>query len=322
MSAELPKAILYSYDHSVWSTVPRLCLYEKGYGDDEYVVKHVDISKGENFAPSYLKINMHGTVPTLVVPMLETTGAEVASRYRSLRDTISICEFLDQARSPHTHNTTSDRPAPVLSPATIEGKSVSDSLIALCHLPSVDPNFLVIACQSPEELRTKAAGSQGAMLSARHDALQTYLKEAKQIAADSPLSSSKDKGLTYEQKTVVFLEEKATANEVVWEIYNGKAGEEREKAFFVASKKVWTHGIPDVLRKMESYIRGPYLLGDQVCLADLHVIAWLSRIIELSGGTKTASGIEALESLTGHKVGPKMKAFWALWIERPSFKSM
>ena len=34
------------------------------------------------------RINMNGTVPTLVVPMLETTGPESDSRYRSLRDTI------------------------------------------------------------------------------------------------------------------------------------------------------------------------------------------------------------------------------------------
>lgn len=32
---------------SVWSTVPRLCLHEKGYGEDEYVVRDVDITKGE-----------------------------------------------------------------------------------------------------------------------------------------------------------------------------------------------------------------------------------------------------------------------------------
>lgn len=54
-----------------------MCLLEKGYSDEEYIVKHVDISecredkmdgsdasmgdadayiaKGENFAPSYLK---------------------------------------------------------------------------------------------------------------------------------------------------------------------------------------------------------------------------------------------------------------------------
>jgi hypothetical protein len=88
------------------------------------------------------RINMNGTVPTLVVPMLETTGPESDSRYRSLRDTIvsgttltielgrlgvyadvlqTICDFLDSARGSHTQNTTSGRPAPALAPATIEG---------------------------------------------------------------------------------------------------------------------------------------------------------------------------------------------------------
>lgn len=41
----IPRAVLYSWPSSVWSTVPRLCLYEKGYSEDEYIVKYVDISK-------------------------------------------------------------------------------------------------------------------------------------------------------------------------------------------------------------------------------------------------------------------------------------
>jgi hypothetical protein len=34
-----------SWPDSVWSTVPLLCLEEKGYGEDEYILKHVDISE-------------------------------------------------------------------------------------------------------------------------------------------------------------------------------------------------------------------------------------------------------------------------------------
>ncbi|WVQ79182.1 hypothetical protein IAT38_001278 [Cryptococcus sp. DSM 104549] len=41
--AHVPKAILYSWPTSVWSTVPRLCLIEKGYSDDEYDVRFVNI---------------------------------------------------------------------------------------------------------------------------------------------------------------------------------------------------------------------------------------------------------------------------------------
>ena len=33
-----------SFPTSVWSTVQLLCLHEKGYSEDEYVIKQVDIS--------------------------------------------------------------------------------------------------------------------------------------------------------------------------------------------------------------------------------------------------------------------------------------
>lgn len=61
---EVPKAILYSWKTSVWvsetspssggvaltsssakASVPLLCLHEKGYSEDEYIVKQVDISQ-------------------------------------------------------------------------------------------------------------------------------------------------------------------------------------------------------------------------------------------------------------------------------------
>lgn len=54
-------------------------------------------------------------------------------------------------------------------------------------------------------------------------------------------------------------------------------------------------------------------------LADLHAISWLARLVLLAGGKKDATGVESLES-KGIKVGPKVRSFWASWIERPSFK--
>jgi hypothetical protein len=73
-----PKAVLFCWPSSFLSTVPRLCLLEKGYPDDEYETQHVDISEfsgvastslvtslalprtdvpasGHNFSPSYLR---------------------------------------------------------------------------------------------------------------------------------------------------------------------------------------------------------------------------------------------------------------------------
>lgn len=60
---------------------------------------------------------------------------------------------------------------------------------------------------------------------------------------------------------------------------------------------------------------------DEKSLGDLHLISWLSRVIEIAGGDRTVAGLQALEqSLTNFKVGPKLEAFWAAWIERESFK--
>ncbi|WVQ95826.1 hypothetical protein IAU59_002925 [Kwoniella sp. CBS 9459] len=318
-----PKAILYSWPTSVWSTVPQLCLYEKGYSDDEYVIRYVDINQGENFAPSYLKINFNGTIPTLVVPTLETTGDGVDTRYRSLRDTVSICDFLDYARSANAglvHHP--DKPAPTLAPATIEGKALSDTIISLIHVTTVDPNFLALAARDRNELTGKSQSAPGQALSARRDALHRYLEEAKQALSESAVAP-KEGNLTWEQRTVKFLEEKIKSNEQLWELYNGKAGKDREQMFYEVSKKTWTEALPETFNKLEDAIRGPYALGDQVSLADLHTISWLTRLISIAGGEPDKDGIESLNPhLGGFKLGPKLLEFWNNWVERESFKKV
>jgi len=266
---------------------------------------------------------MNGTVPTLVVPMLETVGSGVDSRYRSLRDTISICDFLDEARGARSTRTVSDKPGPALKPATIEGKATSDIIISLVHMPSVDPNFLNVAARSPSELREHAASTQGQMIDDRRTALMSHIAEAKKLAEDAPSQQSESGGMTHEQKLVAFLEEKALANQLLWDVYNGKAGEEKEKEFYAASIKAWEEHVPTVLAQIENVMKGLFTLGDQVSLADLHLIAWLARLVHLSGGSKEVAGIEKLETIMGgKKVGPKLKAFWAAWLERDSFKRL
>ncbi|WVQ79181.1 hypothetical protein IAT38_001277 [Cryptococcus sp. DSM 104549] len=265
---------------------------------------------------------MNGTIPTLVVPTIETTGDDVDTRYRSLRDTVTICEFLDQARSANTSRTLSDKPAPALGPATIEGKSLSDTVIELVHLPTVDPNFVALAAKDSEELKAKAAHAPGQSLTDRRTALHTYLAEAKKQASESSVSSAKDGGLTYEQKLVQFLEEKVKSNDQIWELYNGKAGSEREKAFFEISAKTWSESLPGTFAKLDSLIKGPYILGDQVSLADLHVVSWITRLVSIAGGKPDASGISSLETASGKPIGEKLRKFWELWVERDSFQQV
>nr|XP_018260308.1 uncharacterized protein I303_07226 [Kwoniella dejecticola CBS 10117]OBR82466.1 hypothetical protein I303_07226 [Kwoniella dejecticola CBS 10117] len=311
-----------SWPTSVWSTVPQLCLYEKGYSSDEYIIKLVDITKGENFAPSYLKINLNGTIPTLVVPTLETTGNDVDTRYRSLRDTISICDFLDHARSASTGHNHSGKPAPTLAPATIEGKGLSDEIINLIHLYTVDPNFVALAVRDEAELKAKAVRPPGKSLDYRRQALQSYLGEAKQAVADSAVAP-KEGSLTWEQKTVKFLEEKLKSNEQIWELYNGQASQDKKEQFFEVCRKTWTESLPDAFSRLESLFKGPFALGDQVSLADLHAISWLTRLVSIAGGSPNASGIDSLTPhLGGYKFGPKVRDFWNEWVQRESFQQV
>ncbi|WWC65827.1 uncharacterized protein I303_108449 [Kwoniella dejecticola CBS 10117] len=262
-NGNLPKAILYSWPTSVWSTVPQLCLYEKGYSSDEYIIKLVDIS----------------TIPTLVVPTLETTGNDVDTRYRSLRDTI---------------------PAPTLAPATIEALAVRDEA----------------------ELKAKAVRPPGKSLDYRRQALQSYLGEAKQAVADSAVAP-KEGSLTWEQKTVKFLEEKLKSNEQIWELYNGQASQDKKEQFFEVCRKTWTESLPDAFSRLESLFKGPFALGDQVSLADLHAISWLTRLVSIAGGSPNASGIDSLTPhLGGYKFGPKVRDFWNEWVQRESFQQV
>ncbi|OCF42623.1 hypothetical protein I317_03608 [Kwoniella heveanensis CBS 569] len=320
-----PKAILYSWPTSVWSTVPQLCLYEKGYSDDEYIIRYVDINEGATVMPVVLCScsRLTGTIPTLVVPTLETTGTGVDTRYRSLRDTVSICDFLDHARSAnagHMHHP--DKPAPTLAPATIEGKALSDTIISLIHLTTVDPNFLALCARNAEELADKAKKAPGQSLTARRESLLHYLEEAKHAVSESAVAP-KEGNLTWEQKTVKFLEEKIKSNEQLWELYNGKAGKDREEMFFDVCRKTWTEALPETFNKLEDAIQGPFALGDQVSLADLHTISWLTRLVSIAGGDPNQSGIESLHPhLGGFKLGPKLLKFWEIWVQRESFKKV
>jgi hypothetical protein len=136
-------------------------------------------------------------------------------------------------------------------------------LIALVHLPSADPNFLHISCRNAEELKKKAEGAPGRYLNDRHDAIERYIEEARETAKNAVISE-KVNGETFEEKIVKFLEVKKDANVQLYEVFKGTAGAERENSFFHASQVTWTEGLPDVFSRLESLMKGPYALGDQV----------------------------------------------------------
>lgn len=56
----------------------------------------VDTSRIHAVSPTYLRVNSAGTVPTLVVPLAETTSAEVDTKFRAITSSVQVLEFLGE----------------------------------------------------------------------------------------------------------------------------------------------------------------------------------------------------------------------------------
>lgn len=92
----------------------------------------------------------------------------------------------------------------------------------------------------------------------------------------------------------------------------------------------WEVSIPKAFATIESSMVGPYMLGDQLSLADLHVGAWLTRLVHLASdgaGADATNWPDLLAKLSTRagadfKVGPKITAFWTEIIGRDAFKKV
>jgi len=72
------------------------------------------------------------------------------------------------------------------------------------------------------------------------------------------------------------------------------------EAFITLSQQNWSH-IIDVLFTIEKQITGPFALGDQVSLADLHIMAWLARLMAVASQIeKEKDEVVALEKALTH----------------------
>ncbi|CAE6354625.1 unnamed protein product [Rhizoctonia solani] len=312
-----PKAVLYTFGLSVWAAAAEWAVQEKGYGEDELEFRTVDVVKGETFSPSFLRINPKGTIPTLVAPLSNTLDAASETKYKALTDTVSVLNFLDKSRSnlSKTH-TTSQKPAPALSPATVEASGLSTTLIDLAHSPDVDPNFLMITTKDEAELAEKSAGFVGqTFVLGRAKVMEEYLATEDLIP-----------------KIKKILEEKKAEHAPLVRLFSGKASKEEKEGYFAKSKHAWEVALPKALATLESNIVGPYTLGDQLSLADLHVGVWLARIIGLVAGEAASQDHkkwpELLSTLSkpinsaDFKVGPKVTKFWNEIITRNGFKKV
>ncbi|RPD82505.1 hypothetical protein L226DRAFT_578786 [Lentinus tigrinus ALCF2SS1-7] len=365
MSQPVPKAALYYSPASIWASVPLLALEEKGYGSDEVDLKEVNLATGENFRPSYLRLNPAGTVPTLVVPLQKTLSPEIESRYKAIQDTKAcqshpnsthilthhqaIVEFLDKSRSAQSRtHTTSTAPSPSLAPATIAFNVVSGQIIELLHSHGADPNALFYMNARTEGELKELAKTLLPFVSGRRETLSKLL-------ADSDSGA-----LHVSEKTKAFWQVKLIATDKFVQVYQdaekseGDLSDEARQArqeYLRSAKAAWI-ALKDVLSALNKEVIGPFVLGDQLSVADLHLAAWLARIASLSGASASDDGNAAVAKIEAHVgdgfsldrefsvaearrragipvtgVEPterqsKLAAFWDAVKERPSWKKV
>ncbi|KAK0478380.1 hypothetical protein IW261DRAFT_225543 [Armillaria novae-zelandiae] len=341
--SNIPKAVLYYSQESIWSSAVLLALEEKGYGADEVDLRVVDLDKGGNFDPSFLRLNNKGIVllqshqrpqsdivlamvPTLVVPLQKTLSEDVESRYRAITESKAIIEFLDKSRSPwsQTH-TTSQAPAPSLTPATIAFTETSAEMIELVHTDEVDPNNLsYMNARDADSLKILAREMLPA-LHTRRDALSKYISHA-------------DNGtIQVSEKVKALWKEKRAATEVLLGLYKNAdvsesaldPEEKSKRAEYFEMAKCARASLGRTLLRLEKDIIGPFALGDQLSIADIHLSAWLARIAKLAGGAGTDDGSAVVEKLQHHvgtefKLGQKgrLSECWDTMKERPSWKKV
>ncbi|KAF7339896.1 GST N-terminal domain-containing protein [Mycena venus] len=120
---------LYVFTRSVWASVAELAVAELGYKEGEVTFKSINLVESENLAPSFLKINPNGTLPTL-----ESDG--------------------------QVYKSTAEVTAALVKDAPIKVKPGSE-IIETIHDAKYDPNFALFLARNDTELAFKRNANGG-----------------------------------------------------------------------------------------------------------------------------------------------------------------
>jgi len=199
----------------------------------------------------------------------------------------------------HTH-TTSVAPAPALSPATIELSATAKSIIALVHSSPASPELLFYFNARDSTTLKTVSPSISAFLKGRKGALERYLAENEtneiRVSEKTKRFWQEKKGTT--EELLVALDEADKSESELSE-----AGKKAREEYFESTKAAWELGLGLVLTKLCKELVGPFALGEQISIVDVHLAAWLHEVVTLSGGDARNNGIEAISRLEEHVGG-------------------
>ncbi|KAI0038369.1 hypothetical protein FA95DRAFT_1229197 [Auriscalpium vulgare] len=147
----MSKPVLYTFEYSVWSAAPELAIGELEL-TDAIEFKRVDLIQGENFEPSFVKINPNATLPT------------ITADGKAYTNTTDVVDFLVKKSSVKVATRT--------------------AITTAVHEEPVDPTFALFASRDDAELARVAGGFGGTVTNLR-------LAGLKKIAATPEAQANK-----------------------------------------------------------------------------------------------------------------------------------
>ncbi|KAI0066191.1 hypothetical protein BV25DRAFT_1821099 [Artomyces pyxidatus] len=132
---------LYTFALSIWSAAAELAVAELDL-DGKVEFKQTSLLEGQNFDPSFVKINKNATLPTLV------------ANGKAYTNTTDVVDFLASYSSKK------------VAPKTGVTKAV--------HEDSIDPNFAFVAARNDAELATVGSGFANIFTVTRLGGLKKY----------------------------------------------------------------------------------------------------------------------------------------------------
>ena len=171
----------------------------------------------------------------------------------------AIVEFLDKSRSAisRTH-TTSDAPAPILSPATIAATTSCTAIIDLLHSEIANPNTLRYVNARDDESLKALAKETTTTLHQRQQALKGYLSDAEK---GTIRVSDKVKKLWLEKLDAINLILAVLVDAEKPQAALGEQEKANRLAFFKTARQAWEVNLSDVLTQLSKEMIGPYALG-------------------------------------------------------------
>jgi hypothetical protein len=167
---------------------------------------------------------------------------------------------LDKSRSPLSRtNTTSDAPAPSLSPATIAFTATSNAIIDSLHLDTIDPEKLAYlnVVDEDEASLLKTAENSLPSLTAKRDALVKNLVDAESGAVNV---TTKVQSFWREKKADIEMFVDVFESAVRREELSAEAAQ-RQKALLVTAEEAWNSEVKKVIELVSKEMIGPFAFG-------------------------------------------------------------